>query len=68
VYYQRINGIIAGAEEDAAGSATGDATGDVADDVSNATAKFALMGISSQKFNTKNVISRFKHIKVHYKL
>ncbi|GJY55896.1 putative ribonuclease H-like domain-containing protein [Tanacetum coccineum] len=28
--------------------ATGDATGDVADDVSNAAAKFALMGISSQ--------------------
>ncbi|GKF93378.1 hypothetical protein Tco_0280097, partial [Tanacetum coccineum] len=35
-------------EDDAAGSATGDATGDVADNVSNATAEFALMGISSQ--------------------
>ncbi|GKA07122.1 ribonuclease H-like domain-containing protein [Tanacetum coccineum] len=54
----RVYGMIAGAEEDAAGSATGDATGDVADDVSDATgdvtddvsnaaAEFALMGISS---------------------
>ncbi|GKB84320.1 retrovirus-related pol polyprotein from transposon TNT 1-94 [Tanacetum coccineum] len=40
--------MIAGAEDDAAGSATGDATGDVADDVSNAAAEFTLMGISSQ--------------------
>ncbi|GKF04397.1 ribonuclease H-like domain-containing protein, partial [Tanacetum coccineum] len=44
--------MIAGAEEDAAGSANGsatsNATGDVADDVSNAAAKFSLMGISSQ--------------------
>ncbi|GKB95276.1 hypothetical protein Tco_0981413 [Tanacetum coccineum] len=44
----QVYGMIAGAEDDAAGSATGDATGDVADDVSNAAAEFALMGISSQ--------------------
>ncbi|GJW10657.1 putative ribonuclease H-like domain-containing protein [Tanacetum coccineum] len=44
----QVYGMIAGAEEDAAGSATGDTTGDVADDVSNAAAEFALMGISSQ--------------------
>ncbi|GJV87715.1 hypothetical protein Tco_1531653 [Tanacetum coccineum] len=44
----QVYGMIAGAEEDAAGSATGNATGDVADDVSNAAAEFALMGISSQ--------------------
>ncbi|GKF94673.1 hypothetical protein Tco_0284373, partial [Tanacetum coccineum] len=44
----QVYGMIAGAEEDAAGSATGDATEDVADDVSNAAAEFALMGISSQ--------------------
>ncbi|GKC30830.1 hypothetical protein Tco_1038124 [Tanacetum coccineum] len=43
----QVYGMIARAEEDAAGSATGDATGDVADDVSNAAAEFALMGISS---------------------
>ncbi|GKB29425.1 hypothetical protein Tco_0868826, partial [Tanacetum coccineum] len=40
----QVNGMIAGAEEDA----TGNATSDVADDVSNAAAEFALMGISSQ--------------------
>ncbi|GJT25146.1 putative ribonuclease H-like domain-containing protein [Tanacetum coccineum] len=39
----QVYGMIAGAEEDAAGSATGNATGDVADDVSNAAAEFALM-------------------------
>ncbi|GJX04684.1 ribonuclease H-like domain-containing protein [Tanacetum coccineum] len=44
----QVYGMIAGAEDDAAGSATGDATGDVADDVSNAATEFALMGISSQ--------------------
>ncbi|GJT77034.1 hypothetical protein Tco_1043759 [Tanacetum coccineum] len=44
----QVYGMIAGAEEDAAGSATGDATGDVVDVVSNAAAEFALMGISSQ--------------------
>ncbi|GJR08947.1 reverse transcriptase domain-containing protein [Tanacetum coccineum] len=48
----QVYGMIAGAEEDAAGSATGDATGDVADDVSNAAAEFALMGISSQIFDS----------------
>ncbi|GJV99775.1 putative ribonuclease H-like domain-containing protein [Tanacetum coccineum] len=47
----QVYGMIAGAEEDAAGSTTGDATGDVADDVSNAAAEFALMGISSQVHN-----------------
>ncbi|GJX13242.1 putative ribonuclease H-like domain-containing protein [Tanacetum coccineum] len=40
----QVYGMIAGAEDDAAGSATGDATGDVADDVSNAAAEFSLMG------------------------
>ncbi|GJV08256.1 hypothetical protein Tco_1345912 [Tanacetum coccineum] len=40
----QVYGMIARAEDDA----VGDATGDVADDVSNAAAKFALMGISSQ--------------------
>ncbi|GJV56175.1 retrovirus-related pol polyprotein from transposon TNT 1-94 [Tanacetum coccineum] len=44
----QVYGMIAGAEDDAAGSATSDATGDVTDDVSNAAAEFALMGISSQ--------------------
>ncbi|GKA45737.1 hypothetical protein Tco_0738533 [Tanacetum coccineum] len=38
----QVYGMIAGAEDDAAGSATGDATSDVADDVSNAAAEFAL--------------------------
>ncbi|GJZ37893.1 putative ribonuclease H-like domain-containing protein [Tanacetum coccineum] len=47
----QVYGMIAGAEEDAAGSATGNATGDVADDVSNAAAEFSLMGISSQVHN-----------------
>ncbi|GJY07272.1 putative ribonuclease H-like domain-containing protein [Tanacetum coccineum] len=40
----QVYGMIAGAEDDAAGNATGD----VADDVSNVAAEFALMGISSQ--------------------
>ncbi|GJY15122.1 putative ribonuclease H-like domain-containing protein [Tanacetum coccineum] len=40
----QVYGMIARAEDDAAGSATED----VADDVSNAAAEFALMGISSQ--------------------
>ncbi|GKG22669.1 ribonuclease H-like domain-containing protein, partial [Tanacetum coccineum] len=44
----QVYGMIAGAEEDAAGRATGNATGDVADDVSSAAAEFSLMGISSQ--------------------
>ncbi|GKC08496.1 ribonuclease H-like domain-containing protein [Tanacetum coccineum] len=44
----QVYGMIARAEEDAAGSATGTTTGDIADDVSNAAAEFALMGISSQ--------------------
>ncbi|GJZ28014.1 ribonuclease H-like domain-containing protein [Tanacetum coccineum] len=44
----QVYGMIARAEEDAAGSATGNATGDVADDVSNAAAEFALIFISSQ--------------------
>ncbi|GJV32524.1 putative ribonuclease H-like domain-containing protein [Tanacetum coccineum] len=39
----QVYGMIAGAEEDAAGNATGNATGDVADDVSNAAAEFALI-------------------------
>ncbi|GJY90030.1 reverse transcriptase domain-containing protein, partial [Tanacetum coccineum] len=39
---RQVYGMIARAEDDAAGSATGDATGDVADDVSNAAAEFAL--------------------------
>ncbi|GJQ90169.1 putative ribonuclease H-like domain-containing protein [Tanacetum coccineum] len=40
----QVYGMIAGAEEDAAGNATGD----VNDDISNAAAEFSLMGISSQ--------------------
>ncbi|GKA95462.1 hypothetical protein Tco_0817500, partial [Tanacetum coccineum] len=52
----QVYGMIAGAEEDAAGNAAGNATGnatgndtgDVADDISNDAAEFALMGISSQ--------------------
>ncbi|GJT27965.1 putative ribonuclease H-like domain-containing protein [Tanacetum coccineum] len=40
----QVYGMVAGAEDDAAGSATKD----VADDVSNAAAEFSLMGISSQ--------------------
>ncbi|GJS11003.1 putative ribonuclease H-like domain-containing protein [Tanacetum coccineum] len=71
----QVYGMIAGAEEDAAGSATGDATGDVADDVSNAAAEFALMGISSQvhtcPFGCEHLYAELKkefdNVEVQYK-
>ncbi|GJS53670.1 putative ribonuclease H-like domain-containing protein [Tanacetum coccineum] len=55
----QVYGIIAGAEEDAAGSATGNATGDVADDVSNVAAEFSLMGIASQELAEETLYDRF---------
>ncbi|GJW10595.1 ribonuclease H-like domain-containing protein [Tanacetum coccineum] len=71
----QVYGMIAGAEEDAAGSATGDATSDVADDVSNAAAEFALMGISSQvhtcPFGCEHLYAELKkefdNVEVQYK-
>ncbi|GJY01593.1 putative ribonuclease H-like domain-containing protein [Tanacetum coccineum] len=71
----QVYGMIAGAEDDAAGSATGDATGDVADDVSNAAAEFALMGISSQvhtcPFGCEHLYAELKkefdNVEVQYK-
>ncbi|GKA92507.1 hypothetical protein Tco_0814432 [Tanacetum coccineum] len=71
----QVYGMIAGAEEDAAGSATGNATGDVADDVSNAAAEFALMGISSQvqtcPFGCEHLYAELKkefdNVEVQYK-
>ncbi|GJY70576.1 hypothetical protein Tco_0474279 [Tanacetum coccineum] len=62
----QVYGMIAGAEEDAAGSATGDATGDVADDVSNAAAEFALMGISSQVQAYKSTLHTLEQQKGWY--
>ncbi|GJU64647.1 hypothetical protein Tco_1246482 [Tanacetum coccineum] len=61
----QVYGMIAGAEDDAAGSATGDATGDVADDVSNAAAEFALMGISSQIDRFVDIIAQLKRSKTY---
>ncbi|GJS19410.1 hypothetical protein Tco_0448042 [Tanacetum coccineum] len=55
----QVYGMIAGAEEDAAGSATGNATGDVADDVSNVAAEFSLMGIASQELAEETLYDRF---------
>ncbi|GJU48615.1 putative ribonuclease H-like domain-containing protein [Tanacetum coccineum] len=62
----QVYGMIAGAEDDAAGSATGDATGDVADDVSNAAAEFALMGISSQVQAYKSTLQTLEQQKGWY--
>ncbi|GJU39141.1 hypothetical protein Tco_1192098 [Tanacetum coccineum] len=41
----QVYGMMARADEDAAGSATGNTTGDIVDDVSNAAAEFALIGL-----------------------
>ncbi|GKA72569.1 ribonuclease H-like domain-containing protein [Tanacetum coccineum] len=46
----QVYGMIAGAENDAAGSAIGDVAINVSGDVSDAATEFALMGISSQWF------------------
>ncbi|GJY22891.1 putative ribonuclease H-like domain-containing protein [Tanacetum coccineum] len=62
----QVYGMIAGAEDDAAGSATGDATGDVVDDVSNAAAEFALMGISSQVQAYKSTLQTLEQQKGWY--
>ncbi|GKB03561.1 putative ribonuclease H-like domain-containing protein [Tanacetum coccineum] len=67
----QVYGMIAGAEDDAAGSATED----VADDVSNAAAEFALMGISSQvhtcSFGCEHIYAELKkefdNLEVQYK-
>ncbi|GJX25768.1 putative ribonuclease H-like domain-containing protein [Tanacetum coccineum] len=45
----QVYGMIAGAEDDAAGNATGDVT----NDVSNAAAEFALMGLKLENMNDK---------------
>ncbi|GKD20564.1 putative ribonuclease H-like domain-containing protein [Tanacetum coccineum] len=67
----QVYGMIAGAEEDAAGGASGD----VVDDVSNAAAEFALMGISSQvhtcPFGCEHLYAELKkefdNVEVQYK-
>ncbi|GKB90661.1 ribonuclease H-like domain-containing protein [Tanacetum coccineum] len=51
----QVYGMIARAEDDAAGSATGNATGDVVDDVSNAAAEFALMGMIGPNSHRKYI-------------
>ncbi|GJU16110.1 putative ribonuclease H-like domain-containing protein [Tanacetum coccineum] len=58
----QVYGMIAGAEDDAAGSATED----VADDVSNAAAEFALMGISSQVQAYKSTLQTLEQQKGWY--
>ncbi|GJU45304.1 uncharacterized mitochondrial protein-like protein [Tanacetum coccineum] len=58
--------MIAGAEDDTAGSATGDATGDVADNDSNAAAKFALMGSLPQVPSYKSTLQTLEQQKGWY--